>query len=82
METYATTKGQIVIPAPLRRKYGIIKGTKIIVVDNEDEIILRPMTRERISKLRGSLKGTGTLQMLLDEHRKDKEKEDAPYKGA
>ncbi len=82
METYVTTKGQIVIPAPLRRKYGITEGTKIVVVDNEEEIILRPMTHERIAKLRGSLKGTGTLQMLLDERRKDKEKEDASYKGA
>ena len=82
METYATTKGQIVIPAPLRRKFGIKEGTKIIVIDAGDDIVLRPMTRERISRLRGSLKGTGALQMLLDERRKDKEKEDAPYKGA
>lgn len=82
METYATTKGQIVIPAPLRKKYGITSGTKIVVFDTGDEIVLRPITQERIAKLRGSLKGTGTTQMLLDERRKDKEKEDAPRKGA
>ena len=82
METYATIKGQIVIPVALRRKYGITEDTKIVIVDNGEDIILRPMTRERITKLRGSLKGKGTLQMLLDERRTDKEKEDAIHKGA
>ena len=82
METYATTKGQIVIPVALRRKYGITEGTKIVIVDNGNDIVLRPMTRERITRLRGSLKEKGTLQMLLDERREDKEKEDAAYKGA
>jgi AbrB family looped-hinge helix DNA binding protein len=82
METYATTKGQIVIPAALRRKFGIKEGTKIIVIDGGDDIILRPVTHERISKLRGSLKGKGSLQMLLDERRKDKENENAPHKSA
>lgn len=82
METYATVKGQIVIPAQLRKKYGITEGTKIIVLDTGDEIVLRPITHERIAKLRGSLKGAGNLKMMLEERRKDKEKEDAPGKSA
>jgi AbrB family looped-hinge helix DNA binding protein len=82
METYATIKGQIVIPAALRRKYGITEGTKILIVDDGEDIILRPMTRERIARLRGSLKGTGVLNMLLDERHKDSEREDARRKGA
>jgi AbrB family looped-hinge helix DNA binding protein len=36
MDTHASVKGQIVIPAVLRRKYGIKKGTKIIVSDTGD----------------------------------------------
>ena len=74
METYATVKGQIVIPAELRRKYGITENTKIVIVDNGDEIILPPVTRDSLRKLRGSLKGTGALQILLEERKKDKEK--------
>jgi len=74
MEAYATVKGQIVIPVELRRKYGIVEGTKIIVVDTGDEIVLRPITRERIKKLRGSLKGTGALQVLMEERQKDKDR--------
>jgi AbrB family looped-hinge helix DNA binding protein len=53
METYATAKGQIVIPATLRRKYGIKEGTKILVFDNGDSIVLKPMTEEYLKKLQG-----------------------------
>ena len=75
METYATVKGQIVIPATLRRKYGIKNGTKIIVIDNGDSISLKPVTEQYLRNLQGSLKGKGTLKMFLDERRKDKERE-------
>jgi len=77
METTATVKGQILIPAALRKKYGITEGTKITILDNGDEIILRPVTRERISKLNGSLKGLNLRQVLLEERQKDREKENA-----
>ena len=75
METYATVKGQIVIPASLRRKYGIKNGTKIIVTDIGDAIILKPVTEQYLRNLQGSLKGKGGLKVLLDERHKDKERE-------
>ena len=75
IETYLTVKGQIVIHAALRRKYGIKNGTKIIVTDNGDAIILKPMTEQYLRNLQGSLKGKGGLKVLLEERRKDKERE-------
>ncbi len=75
METYATIKGQIVIPAPLRRKYGIKNGTKIIVTDMGDSIVLKPVTEQYLINLKGSLKGKGGLKVLVAQRRKDKEKE-------
>ena len=75
METYVTVKGQIVIPAKLRRKYGIKNGTKIIVTDVGDAIILKPVTEQYLKNLQGSLKGKGGLKVLLEERRKDKERE-------
>ena len=75
METYATVKGQIVIPATLRRKYGIKKGTKIIITDNGDSILLKPVTEQYLRDLQGSLKGKGVLKALMDGRREDKEKE-------
>jgi AbrB family looped-hinge helix DNA binding protein len=75
METYATVKGQIVIPAALRRKYGIKNGTKIIVTDTGDAIVLKPVTEQYLKNLQGSLKGKGGLKILSEERRKDKERE-------
>ena len=44
METTATTKGQIVIPAEMRRKLGIKEGTRILVELDESgrQIVLKP----------------------------------------
>jgi AbrB family looped-hinge helix DNA binding protein len=75
METYATVKGQIVIPAALRRKYGIKNGTKIIVTDIGDAIVLKPVTEQYLKNLQGSLRGKGGLKALLDERHKDNERE-------
>ena len=74
METTSNSKGQIVIPATLRRKYGIKNGTKIIVTDGGDAIILKPVTDQYLRNLQGSLKGKGGLNVLMEERRKDKEK--------
>ena len=75
VETYATVKGQIVIPVALRKKYGIKNGTKIIVTDIGDAIVLKPVTEQYLKNLQGSLKGKGGLKALLEERRKDKERE-------
>ncbi len=75
METYATVKGQIVIPARLRRKYGIKEGTKIVITEAEDAIMLKPLTEQYLKKLQGSLKGRGALKALLEQRRLDKDKE-------
>jgi len=75
METYATIKGQIVIPAILRRKYGIKSGTKIIVADTGEGIMLKPVTEQYLKNLQGSLKGKGGLKILQEERAKDRQKE-------
>ena len=77
METYATVKGQIVIPSSIRRKFGIVEGTRIeIEVDEQRKcIILTPITREFIRGLRGTLKGKGLLRVLQAEKEGEREKE-------
>lgn len=75
METYATVKGQIVIPAELRRKYRIKAGTKINIIDTGEAILLKPVTEESLKRLQGSLKGKGVLKALMDERLKDTERE-------
>jgi AbrB family looped-hinge helix DNA binding protein len=75
METYATTKGQVVIPAALRRKYGIKAGTKLIVTEQDNGILLKPVTEESLKALQGALKGQGVLKALLDARKEDVERE-------
>ncbi len=73
MATYVTVKGQIVIPASLRRKYGIKAGTKIQVYEEGGRIILQPVTREYIRQVRGMLKRSGAMKILKEERRREKE---------
>ena len=65
-----TAKGQLVIPSKLRRKYGIRKGTRVAMIDEETRLILQPLTREFIRSLRGSLKGHASALEILKEGRK------------
>jgi AbrB family looped-hinge helix DNA binding protein len=73
MESFITVKGQIVIPASLRRKYGIKAGTKIQISDDGERIILKPVTDEFYRKLRGSLKGKRALKALMADRAVEKE---------
>ena len=74
-ESTATSKGQIVIPSSVRRKFGIKEGTRIRIDVNESEgiIILRPITREYIHSVRGRYKGKGLLKALMAERKKERE---------
>ena len=74
-----TSKGQIVIPAALRRKYGITPKTRIAISDDGEQIVLKPVTHEAITKLCGKYKGTGLLKALLEERAADREREDAQF---
>jgi AbrB family looped-hinge helix DNA binding protein len=51
-----TTKGQIVIPAKLRRQFNIQEGTRAIVEATPEGILLKPVTKHAIARLRGILK--------------------------
>lgn len=73
METRATIKGQIVIPADLRRKYNIQAGTRIRIYEEKGLIILQPVTRETIGKVRGLFKGSGALKILREERKRERD---------
>ena len=73
MTTRASSKGQIVIPAKLRRKYHIKAGTTIRVVDEGDHIVLRPITRELIYSLYGKYKDYDLLEALAEEKKYERE---------
>ncbi|MBI5855710.1 MAG: AbrB/MazE/SpoVT family DNA-binding domain-containing protein [Nitrospirae bacterium] len=73
-----TKKGQITIPARLRRKLGIKPGTKVCFVECGSEIIFQPVTKEYIRSVCGMLKSdTSVTEELLNERRKEREREEA-----
>ena len=65
-----TAKGQIVIPANLRRKHGIRKGTRVAIREDNLRLILQPITDRYIESLRGSLKGGPSLTAFLKKERR------------
>ena len=66
-----TSKGQLVIPAELRRKHKIQAGTKVRFLEDEfGRIILQPVTEECIRRARGYLAGgPDYLAIWEKEHR-------------
>ena len=70
-----TVKGQIVIPAPLRKKYRIEPHTEILLIDDGERIALKPVDVSLIDKLCGSLVGLKLSETLSAERAKDQERE-------
>ena len=60
-EGVVTTKGQVVIPASLRTRYGIEPGTQVRFEDTPDGILVRPVTKEFIRSVMGLLKDVPNL---------------------
>ena len=74
--TVVTTKGQIVIPAKIRRRHNIKRGTKLYIEERGDELILKAVTPAYFEKIAGVLQTKGKLsKTLLGERAKDKERE-------
>lgn len=66
-----TQKGQIVIPAPMRRKLGFDQGTKVVIVETDDGVEVRPLDDQYFERVAGVLSGVGdATQALLDERRR------------
>jgi len=66
----ATVKGQVLIPASLRRKYRIERGTALRVYGGKNRIILEPVDRDSVNEGRGLLKTKGRVLKSLIEDRK------------
>lgn len=74
--TIVTTKGQIVIPAQIRRRLNIKEGTKLYVEVRDDELILKAVTPAYFEKIAGVLPTKGKLsKRLLEERIRDKGRE-------
>lgn len=74
--TTVTTKGQIVIPARVRERLKIKKGTRLIIEERGQELVLKALTPEYIRSLSGILPTKGkAMKTLLLEKARDKARE-------
>lgn len=68
-----TSKGQLVIPAILRRKHRLEAGTELLFLEDDlGRIVLQPITEESIDRMMGCLaNGPDFLARWEEEHRQE-----------
>ena len=83
---YVTSKGQVVVPARLRRKFGIKAGTRLTFAEEKGRNVMQPVTKEFISSFRGIFKlkagEKSAVQELLDDRAKERAREDRELEAA
>jgi AbrB family looped-hinge helix DNA binding protein len=73
-----SAKGWVVIPKPLRERYGLKKGSRVQVVDYGQMLAIVPLPDDPIEALHGMLKdGPSLTNDLLAEHAQERTKEKA-----
>lgn len=78
-----SAKGWVVIPAPLRKKYGIEPGTTVEIKDANGKIVLLPNVQNPVEEAYGMLAdgGLSLTEELLAERAKDLEREEAKIRA-
>lgn len=77
MQTVKTlAKGQIVIPAEIRQRFGIKPGTLVEIREVGDHLEIHPLPADPIAAFRGSLKADRSLaDALTREHQQEVERD-------
>lgn len=69
METKLSSKGQVIIPKPIRTLHHWEAGQKLLIIDTGDGILLRPQSpfeETALDKVAASLPYTGKTKSLED----------------
>jgi antitoxin PrlF len=78
--TVISSKGQVIIPAEMRERYGLKKGTPATWTEEKGRLILTPITVQRIREMRGFLKPKpgepSMFEELFAERARERERED------
>jgi len=75
METKVTKRGQTVVPAEIRRRYGIGEGDRLLWLDDGTVIKVVPLAGDALRALRGCGRGEGLVDKLLQSRREDRLRE-------
>jgi len=72
-----SSKGQIVIPAEIRKKLGIKPGQHVNLVLADGKAVITPLPEDPIKALRGALKGKPSMtKALLQDRKREIEREE------
>jgi AbrB family looped-hinge helix DNA binding protein len=78
--TVISSKGQVIIPAEMRERYGLKKGTPATWTEEKGRLILTPITVQRIREIRGFLKPNpgqpSMFEELFADRARERERED------
>jgi AbrB family looped-hinge helix DNA binding protein len=76
LSSTVSSKGQVVIPSELRKKYGLDEGVKILFHDEDGQLILEPSNFPAIYALQGLLKSYPLEESLQAEREAERLREE------
>ena len=76
-----SSKGQLVIPATLRKELGLKPGIRVVFRKQGKGLHIEPGTYEAVLALRGKYAGTGLEESFAEDRRRDEEKADKKLKA-
>ncbi len=76
-----SSKGQLVIPAGLRKKYKLKAGSRVAIDDRDGEIRVKPNPYDALLAMRGILSAANEdiEAWWIAEKRKERQREDAKF---
>ncbi len=78
MSATLSVKGQIVVPAKIRKKLGLKKGSRVAIIEEANGFSVRPMERRYFEEYAGILPGKGrAAKALLKDRGVERTREDA-----
>jgi AbrB family looped-hinge helix DNA binding protein len=81
MSLTISNKGWVVIPAELRKKYNLLPGTEVVIVDYGGVLSIIPSLKNPVKQGRGMLRDLRSLTRdLLKERAKDRSREESRIK--
>ena len=71
-----SSKGQIVIPSALRKRYKLNQGTTVVFQEDSGRLVIEPRNYEAIYALRGSLSHLPLEEELVKMRAEERARED------
>ncbi len=66
MTITVSARGQMVIPASIRKRYGLKQKSTVELLDLGKEVVIVPIMEKSMLKSRGALKGVSTNDLIRE----------------